>query len=468
MPRPSNFSFLAAHHGDLASFGTFAERYFADDPNTCLVKLRQFGELLAQLVMAESGLYKVAGETQAKLLVRLKQRRKISPQIADLLHKLRDIGNEAVHNRLKSKRLALSHLQYAHQLGIWFHKTFSEPDFEAPAFIPPPEGSELDAETQAELARLQQQAQANLAAAESAQAVAAEEAALRQEAEAKAKELEEQLKEVATQAKARSPQEAQKILQRGRKFAEELKLNEADIRQKLDEQLRQLGWEAETSTLRYSKGTRPEVGKNLAIAEWPLNGNRVDYALFVDGDLMGVLEAKASDPAKAETQVETYVKDAKEKHGIKPFAFFSDYYTTYFWDVGVANKRLVSSTFSPEDLKRLHFICKHRSPLASVRTNLDIVDRTYQLEAIQRIGDAFEQGQRRALLVMATGTGKTRTAMALIEKFLQTSQAQKILFVADRKALVRQALNKGFKAQVVLLMVLKMLLAVLSMQRVLS
>ncbi|MEM9162767.1 MAG: DEAD/DEAH box helicase family protein, partial [Cyanobacteria bacterium P01_F01_bin.4] len=88
----------------------------------------------------------------------------------------------------------------------------------------------------------------------------------------------------------------------------------------------------------------------------------------------------------------------------------------------------------------------HQSPLASVQPNLAIANRTYQLEAIQRIGEAFETGKRRALLVMATGTGKTRTAMALIELFLQTGQALKVLFVADRDALVQQALDNGFKA----------------------
>jgi type I restriction enzyme, R subunit len=70
----------------------------------------------------------------------------------------------------------------------------------------------------------------------------------------------------------------------------------------------------------------------------------------------------------------------------------------------------------------------------------------YQHEAIRRVSEAFESRKRRALLVMATGTGKTRTTMGLIDLFLQASWAQKVLFLADRDALVEQALNDGFKA----------------------
>src|SRR5207253_10449207 len=78
--------------------------------------------------------------------------------------------------------------------------------------------------------------------------------------------------------------------------------------------------------------------------------------------------------------------------------------------------------------------------------NTAIVNRPYQHEAVRRIGDTFSTGKRRALLVMATGTGKTRTTMALIDLFLRTHQAQKVLFLADRDALVDQALTDGFKA----------------------
>lgn len=118
----------------------------------------------------------------------------------------------------------------------------------------------------------------------------------------------------------------------------------------------------------------------------------------------------------------------------------------YFHDVGNASKRLVSGFFSPDDLERLLFIRQNKTPLAQASINNSITDRAYQHEAIRRISEAFDAGKRRALLVMATGTGKTRTVVSLADLFLRTNQAQKVLFVADRDALVEQALTDGFKA----------------------
>ncbi|MGZ5021090.1 MAG: DEAD/DEAH box helicase family protein [Chthoniobacterales bacterium] len=117
----------------------------------------------------------------------------------------------------------------------------------------------------------------------------------------------------------------------------------------------------------------------------------------------------------------------------------------FFWDVGAENPRLVAGFFSREDLKRLLFIRQHGVPLESASINASIVERSYQHEAIRRVIEAFAKKKRRALLVMATGTGKTRTTMALIDLFQRTNQAQNVLFLADRDALVEQALTDGFK-----------------------
>lgn len=120
--------------------------------------------------------------------------------------------------------------------------------------------------------------------------------------------------------------------------------------------------------------------------------------------------------------------------------------STCFWELGQANPRLVAGFFSPDDLKRLLFLRQNRRALESVPINASIVDRPYQHEAIRRLSETFAAGRRRALLVMATGTGKTRTTMAIIDLFLRAHQAQNVLFLADRDALVDQALTDGFKA----------------------
>ena len=118
----------------------------------------------------------------------------------------------------------------------------------------------------------------------------------------------------------------------------------------------------------------------------------------------------------------------------------------WFWEVGLANPRLVAGFFAPADLERLKFLRQNRRPLEATPINSSIVDRSYQHEAIRRLAEAFAANKRRALLVMATGTGKTRVAMALIDVFLRANQAQNVLFLADRDALVDQTLTDGFKA----------------------
>jgi type I restriction enzyme R subunit len=92
-----NFDFLKVHDPQLLRLGALAERYFHDDPNTCLFKLRQFGELLAQLVAAKSGLYRDEAESQSDLLRRLRFERVVPQEVADLFHGLRTLGNTAAH-----------------------------------------------------------------------------------------------------------------------------------------------------------------------------------------------------------------------------------------------------------------------------------------------------------------------------------------------------------------------------------
>ncbi len=174
-----------------------------------------------------------------------------------------------------------------------------------------------------------------------------------------------------------------------------------------------------------------------------------DYVLYrPDGDIIAVVEAKRSSiaPLLAQAQTEFYVREIAKRQDFAPFAFMTNGYRIEFWDVGRANPRQVAGFFSPADLDNLFYIRHNQTPLTAAPINLEITDRPYQLEAMQRLCDAFEnKKKRKALLVMATGTGKTRVAMSLADVFMRTNQARKILFVADRDALVRQALSEGFE-----------------------
>jgi len=174
-----------------------------------------------------------------------------------------------------------------------------------------------------------------------------------------------------------------------------------------------------------------------------------DYALYrPNGEIIAVVEAKRTsvDPRLAEPQVEFYVTEIAKRQSFQPFGFATNGHDIYFHDVGRAPKRQVYGFFSPDDLENLLYLQQHQQPFSAASPRLDIVDRPYQLEAVRRVCETFERGRRKTLLVMATGTGKTRTAMALVDVFLRTAQALRILFVADRDALVQQALDDGFKA----------------------
>ncbi|MCI0377398.1 MAG: DEAD/DEAH box helicase family protein, partial [Gemmataceae bacterium] len=219
-------------------------------------------------------------------------------------------------------------------------------------------------------------------------------------------------------------------------------LNEALTRIRLiDPQLRKAEWRLDDKTQ-----VRREIPVDGYDAE-PWNGV-TDYCLYQpDGQVLGVVEAKRTsrNARDADEQLRHYVTEIAKRQSFAPFGFMTNGHATHFWEVGLANPRLVAGFFTPEDLARLHFIRQNGLPLASTPIDTSIVDRSYQHEAIRRVAEAFAANKRRALLVMATGTGKTRTTMALIDLFLRARRAQKVLFLADRDALVDQGLTDGFK-----------------------
>src|SRR5262249_15482373 len=122
----TNFAFLREHDEQLLRLGMLAEKYFADDPNTCLLKLRQFAETLAQLLAARSGLYQRPEEGkeegQYDLLRRLQDRSILPREIFQLFDEVRRKGNEAIHALKGDRGKALSCLKICWQLGVWFHR----------------------------------------------------------------------------------------------------------------------------------------------------------------------------------------------------------------------------------------------------------------------------------------------------------------------------------------------------------
>ena len=192
-----------------------------------------------------------------------------------------------------------------------------------------------------------------------------------------------------------------------------------------------------------------ELKKSGGLGDVELPKGITDYVLYrANGEVIAIVEAKRTsiDPRSAQAQAEFYVEEIAKKQKTVPFAFMTNGHDIYFLDVGISNKRLVYGFFSPDDLENLLYLREHKADLGSISVNLTITNRIYQQEAIRRICEVFESGRRKALIVMATGTGKTRTAVSIVDIFIRSNQARRILFVADRDALVEQARKEGFES----------------------
>lgn len=223
-------------------------------------------------------------------------------------------------------------------------------------------------------------------------------------------------------------------------------LNEAETRYNLiDPLLTKAGWNlADRRSVHFEV---PVDGYDAS----PINGI-TDYCLFrSNGDVLAVIEAKRTkrDARVGKEQLYQYLTKIEARQSFRPFGFLTNGDDIWFWDSVDYPDRAVAGFFTKEDLERLLYIKQNRLPLSDAKIKNSIVNRSYQVEAVRRVGEHLEKRKKRkGLLVMATGTGKTRTTMALIDVLLRSRQAQKILFLADRDSLVDQAMTKGFKAHI--------------------
>ncbi len=175
----------------------------------------------------------------------------------------------------------------------------------------------------------------------------------------------------------------------------------------------------------------------------------VDYVLWGDdGKPLGLVEAKRTrfDARKGQQQAKLYADCLETQFGQRPVIFYSNGYEHWIWDDTNYPPRAVQGFYKKAELELLIQRRKSRKPLANANVNGKIVERYYQTRAIRKIAEAFERDHdRKALIVMATGAGKTRTVIALSELLMRCNWIKRVLFLADRVALVRQAVN-AFKA----------------------
>ena len=412
--------------------------------------------------------------------------------VADLFYHLKRAGNSAAHENTGTPGETLAALKMARQAAIWFHRTYGGAgDFKPGPFVPPTPPFDATEQMREEIEGLKAQVQASADAeakarlekqeAEAARLTALELAEEQQqerdfweqyaaETEAGLKQAEAALQKAQKAAESASAQQLDLLADLAGREAEKIELDEATTRVLIDDQLRSAGWMVDSAVLRHSHGARPEYGKAMAIAEWPTASGPVDYALFVDGRCIGVIEAKreftdipgrlpqakryaigielTADELPLEgpwengddrfrvpflfaTNGRPYVKQLATKSGI------------WFWDArpNGGEARALPEWFSPRDLvERLEQETKDLTRVAEREIGVTGL-RPYQAEAVQAIEGAIDVGQRNILLAMATGTGKTRLAIALMYELLRRKRFRRILFLVDRNALGRQTLD---------------------------
>lgn len=222
------------------------------------------------------------------------------------------------------------------------------------------------------------------------------------------------------------------------------KISEQETRYSLiDPQIKKAGW---------NLSDRTQVGFEIPVIGYDKTVVKgfTDYCFYRDnGDVLAVVEAKRTsrDPRVGKEQALEYVLEIEKKQSFRPYIFLANGDDIFFWDSNHSAERQVAGFFSKENLERMLYLQENKLPINYIPIKESIVNRSYQIEAIRRVAETFEvKKKRKALLVMATGTGKTRTAMALIDVLLRSRCAQKVLFLADRDSLVEQALTDGFKA----------------------
>lgn len=487
-----NFGFLDAHSPQLARLGRLAERFFGDDPPTALINLRRFAETTAKEAAARHGLWTDSRTTFDDILRTLKTRSVLQREVADLFYHLKRLGNAAAHENHGSASDALVALKMARNIGVWFHQTYGNaPTYRAGPFVPPAPPEDASAALKAEIAKLRREvatssdahAKAQLAAQEAEAARLALEGRAEAEAQQRAfwekyaaetdaalRIAERQLAETQAKAQATPAEQLELLVQSAARAADAMELDEDTTRVLIDEQLRAVGWKADTATLKHAAGVRPAYGEAIAIAEWPTATGPVDYALFIDGRCIGVIEAKkeSRDVPSVLAQAKRYAsgisltvdqlpvggpwEDGDTRFRV-PFLFATNgrpYVKqletksgTWFWDARTgAVPRALGEWFSPRDLKE-RLEQKIDADTATVaERELGVAGlRPYQQEAIHAVEEAVARGQSHILLAMATGTGKTRLAIALMYELLRTQRFRRILFLVDRSALGRQTLD---------------------------
>lgn len=356
------------------------------------------------------------------------------------LNLIRKTGNLAAHGKKVSQQDALASLKYLFRLlrhlAIYYGKTTPESQVFDEALIPSGQPQQ-ESQTQIDAlkAELQAKEQAEREAEESRLKQAQENAQLKAQ-------LEQHLQELAARKAAR--EKAVDI-----EAEVPLLVSEAETRKRyIDLALREAGWDdlQEGYHLEYEVTGMPRSTNPSGIGY-------VDYVLWGDDGLpLAVVEAKKTmaDPRKGKRQAELYADCLENLKGQRPIIFYSNGFETFIWDDQFYPEREVQGFYTKDELALMIERRTTRKDLRDFKVNEEIAGRAYQIEAVQRVAentcttnsdDKLIGRARQSLLVMATGSGKTRTSAAIVDMLTKCDWAKRVLFLADRNALVSQAKN---------------------------
>ena len=422
-----NFEFLRQRWPELASLGGFAENYAWPDPAGALVKLRAYVESLIHRFYDEHGLGR---PQQASLIDLLKQddfKQSVPSVVLNALHSIRIAGNKAAHAEPIHRFNVHELLRDAFDLGRWLHMVCGGRQQDCPVYQAP-EKPQAAFESAEALSRERRQIQEKLAPNE-------------MEMQALLSELESARSQ--TRAAQKRIEELETLLRQGRAAADILGFNEEATRKRLiDTELAAAGWDVSddgTDTAR--------VHQEEKVAHQPTRTGigYADYVLWDDNGMpLAVIEAKktAASAMLGQEQARLYADGLEKMHGQRPVIFYTNGFDIFIWDDAQGYPpRSLYGFYSQDSLQYLLFQRKNRQPLDTLAPKREIVDRLYQIEAIKRVTEKFSANRLKALIVQATGTGKTRVAIALTDLLNRASWVKRVLFLCDRKELRKQAKN---------------------------
>ncbi len=396
-----NFELIREHNEDLATLGHLAEQIIHIDPGSAITRLRSFAEEVTKEIYA---IEKLPREPQASFmnLLRGDAFEAITElRLRDQLHFLRMEGNDTAHGAKGTSRKAFAALGTAHALSQYLavhYYGFRIADLTD--FIPPVPQSSESSLTQKQIEK------------------ALEENKKQQEALIKELEAERAKREAAEGKIELTEQALRQAKHRSNQTANSLQWDENKTRQLLiDSQLAKVGWDLSDPD---------SVGMEVEVAHQPTASGigYVDYVLWDDnGTPLAVVEAKRSreNMQQGREQARYYAQGlAKQFNCPMPIVFYTNGFEIVIWDTKQYNTyRRLFGFYAKESLQFLQYQHTYKEPnLELLNPNLSIAGRPYQIEAIKSVTSDFQNQRRKALIVQATGTGKTRVSIALVELLL--------------------------------------------------